>query len=172
MKFEITKCHSVEDKYLFIDVFPFDNLPASNRELVRIYKKAKFLKRLTCYKNIDLNYLKRRTNSKIKKYIELLGYYLIAKNISMKYILKKEQKIINKYGDETNYIGCIVWGYGPGERIQKDDLKKLIMEFEDCKFSGIVGYDKYLTGLYGDYMKPPSNDKIYYHELEIREREI
>lgn len=172
MKYEITKRHSVADRYLFIDIFPFDNLPDSDEEVLKVYKKANFLKKLICYKNIDLDYLKRRTNNKFKKYSELLGYYLIMKHIPMKWLLKCDKRLTNQFGDETNHMGCIVWGYGPGECVLKEDFETIIVDFENCKFKGIKGYDKYLTGLYGDYMKPPSKDKIYYHETQIQETKI
>jgi len=167
-KYEITKRHSVADKYVFIDIFPFDNLPESENETKKCFKKSLLLKKLICYKNIDLNYLKTRTNNKLKVFIELFGYYTIMKMIPMKTLLNKSKKLTNKYID-TEYIGCIVWGYGPGERVLKTDLESVDVNFEGVNLKGMKGYDKYLKGLYGDYMSPPSKDKIFSHETEIKE---
>ena len=171
-KYETTKRHSQEDKYLFIDVFPFDGLPESEEETKKIFKKSVLNKKMICYKNIDLDYLKRRTNNPVKKYGELIGYYLFMKHIPYSWLQKRDDKLTSLYGDDSKYCGCIVWGYGPGERILRSGFETIEVDFEGLKLKGIKDYDEYLKGLYGDYMTPPSKDKIYYHETEVIERDI
>ena len=94
------------------------------------------------------------------------------KHIPMSYLLKRDEKLVTKYDNITKHMGCIVWGYGPGECVLKEDFETIDIDFEGEKLKGIKGYDKYLTGLYGDYMKPPPKEKIYYHETEIQEVEL
>ena len=168
-KYTIVKSHSVEDRHVFIDVFPFDNLPESDDETKKIYKKAFFIQKLIRYKNIEIGYLKSRTKNKMKVIAELIGYYLFAKPIPFKWLLEMDKRIISKYDDSCKCIGGIVWGYGPGEKVLKEDLQTIDVEFEGEIFKGIKGYDKYLTGLYKDYMVLPPKEKRIHHEIEIEE---
>ena len=46
--------------------------------------------------------------------------------------------------------------------VEKENiLNRIDFEFEGKYFKGPVGYDRYLTGLYGDYMQmPPESARI------------
>ena len=168
-KIEILKTHSVEDKNLYIDVFPFDFLPNDINKVKKIYRKSVFYKKSICYCNIDEDYLKERKKNPVIKFIEKIGYYGIVKHLNIKKITEKSIACAKKYNNSSEYVGCIVWGYGACERMHADDFQILKMKFENIDVNGIVGYDSYLKGLYGDYMQLPPENKRISHEIEIIE---
>ena len=67
----------------------------------------------------------------------------------------------------STYIGGLVWGYGPQERIRRDMfLTPVPLEFEGHIFQGPANYHEYLSGLYGDYMTLPPPEARKGHELK------
>ena len=64
--------------------------------------------------------------------------------------------------------GIAVWGYGMREvnmRSNWDEEKRV--PFEDMMAPIPVGYDNYLRGIYGDYMKlPPEEKRETHHDFE------
>ena len=69
---------------------------------------------------------------------------------------------------ESEYVGVITWGlYGAGERCLKEKfIIPVEVEFENNKFYTISCWKEYLTGLYGDYMKLPPEDKRRVHLIK------
>ena len=48
--------------------------------------------------------------------------------------------------------------YGERETIKREYMSRaVLLQFEDRKFPAPVGYKKYLSNLYGDYMKIPED---------------
>ena len=69
--------------------------------------------------------------------------------------------------EDCRDVGGVLWGYGPQERLGKDDLAPMSVQFEGGAFPGFAGYDRYLTALYGDYMTPPPEaERRPHHGLE------
>lgn len=70
------------------------------------------------------------------------------------------------------FLGGINWGYGPQERMKREDLEKsVIVEFEGKYYNAPIGYEKYLQNLYGDFMKLPPEEKRKSHGLLVWENE-
>ena len=147
-----------------IDVFPLDILPDNEYESIKFYRKVKVLKKIYILKS--LKFKKDRTF--IKKAIQCFAY-IVLKPISVESIVKKICKISIKYNmKDSRYIGCVVWGYGMKERMNKGVFNETIkVEFEGDMYNAPIGYDEYLRSLYGDYMKLPSVEKRQtHHEYE------
>ena len=164
-KIKVLKAHSVDDKYLFVDIIPFDIMPATEEETVKICKKGKHYHKLVNLYNIDKDYLKEKEKNSFKRF--LLG--LFKKTINIDKVIKKSTRLGTSIKEKTGYSGCIVWGYGPGERIKDEDFDTEYFEFEGLRVKGLKGYDKYLKGLYKNYMELPPEDKRKYHEIKIEE---
>lgn len=86
------------------------------------------------------------------------GYRLISKKI-----IKNSKKY--QY-DKCEYVGGSLWGYGPQERMKKENMKSIIVEFEGIKANTFACYDEYLTNLYGDYMQLPPVEKRIVHNIK------
>lgn len=61
----------------------------------------------------------------------------------------------------TKYYGCICWGlYGEGEVQPCSDLDETIyIKFGERELPVLKNYERYLKGVYGDYMQLPPEDK-------------
>ena len=89
--------------------------------------------------------------------------------ISENWLCYKIDELAKRYDFErSEYIGGVVWGYGPCERINKKGfMTPMKMKFEGIEFNVPSNYDEYLSGLYGDYMALPPEDKRVTHNMVV-----
>lgn len=148
---------------IWIDIFPADELPADDTELKKLFKKARF------WRAVVISMTTRLCGEpNIKKKIAKALLMIFANVIGKKSVVKKASSISQSYnGTNCEYLGCVVWGYGPGERMRKDEFfSKCKVEFEKHFFNGPYCWHKYLTGLYGDYMQLPPIEKRQTHNMD------
>ena len=144
---------------IWIDIFPIDGLPESKKETVRIYRKV-WLWRQFFSLHFSKKIIAKGTAQKLVKIL----FLPVAKILSGKQLCKKLDALSQKYNyDDSPFIGGIINGYGPQEKITKPDISPLEMEFEGHKVWGIKGYDVYLTNLYQNYMQLPPKEKRICH---------
>ena len=78
-----------------------------------------------------------------------------------------EKNAVRYRGKNSKYCGIVVWGYGMREinyRSNWDNVKYII--FEDMRAPIPVGYDNYLSNVYGDYMiLPPESERRTHHSF-------
>lgn len=147
-----------------IDIFPIDGLPSSLREINMWYKIIDFLRKV-----YFLKILKPRKGRNIIKEMLLYGgrvvLYLIPTSILARIIILCAKRY--SY-EESEYVGCLVWGYGKREIVKKEVFRDAIeVEFEGFTFKAPIGYKEYLTSLYGDYMKlPPKEQRVSHHKYK------
>lgn len=132
---------------IFIDVFPFDEYPKTEKLKQRQQKKCKFLVRLM------LNYIKGINNKKnwqnllINPFVKIIGYKRIYKyyeNVCSKYNGRGSGIVKNlslRYENEKN-------------KIKIEELQEFIdnYPFENLKIKIPKEYDKILKRSFGDYM--------------------
>lgn len=137
-------------KEYIIDVYAIDSVP-NNIILKKIQKYSSYMYHLSVYRNTPKN--------RGKLYFYLVSLFLkltpnnllnIFQKISKKIILKlqkvKSDNIVNMYG---------IKGYEK-EIMPKEYIgKPILWKFENEIFYIPEQWDKYLTHLYGDYMKLP-----------------
>ena len=144
-----------------IDIFPLDafddDLEEANKEAIRI-KKYMFRLGLTKLKKPDSkNPVKRIAKGCLMSFCKMLG---------AKHYIKKIIKETCKDGQTgKNYVGCKVWCvYGTKGVIPAEAFADSVdVEFEGRMFPAPVGYDIYLTCLYGDYLPEPPKEKQKTH---------
>ncbi len=147
---------------IWIDIFPIDGNPKDKKALNRIYRKSIRLRRLLCLKlaksGEGKTTLKRLLKPALIKILSL---------IRIKELCKRMDTLASTYDfGESEYIGGILWGYGPQERIHKKEyMTPVKLEFEGHFFNAPSNYHEYLTGLYKDYMQLPPKDKRIVHGL-------
>ena len=64
--------------------------------------------------------------------------------------------------------GCLVWGYGKKEIMSSKIFDSYIdMKFENMTIMALAEYDRYLSNIYGEYMKlPPEEKRVSTHRFE------
>lgn len=139
-----------------IDVFPIDGTPNDNGQRNAYWNKMFRLRSL----NSMVFQRKLSTEKGIRRIIRYILFFLfklIPANFFAKSINSFAQK--NDFNSSSN-VACSVFGYGRGEEISRSDWLNFVdLDFENKKFKAISGWNNYLTGLYGDYMKLPPEEK-------------
>ena len=69
---------------------------------------------------------------------------------------------------KTEYVASYSVWYWRQRIVPKDYFSEFVeVDFDGNKFYAIKKYDKYLRGLYGDYMQyPPENERVPKHNFE------
>jgi lipopolysaccharide cholinephosphotransferase len=163
---------SVEDRYgygdrfLWIDIFPIDACPEDDRALKRLYRREKLLGRLLMLR-LSKSGAGRSALRRVLKPLAALPLRLI----SPRAIAARMEKIARRQPmEDTGCCGVTVWGYGPQERMRKEDvLRSAPVRFEGMTCPGPENAHAYLTALYGDYMRlPPPEERRTRHEMKFR----
>lgn len=147
-----------------IDIFPVDFLPNDKGECIKLIKKNTRLIQLLTLKRLPI--LRRRG---FLKNLTLFCAHLALSIIPFHLLVRKITHNASKYkSEQTKYCGCVVWGYGVKEINLVENYKdSLRAKFEDREFSIPVGYDNYLTSLFGNYMQlPPEEKRITHHHFK------
>ena len=153
---------------LFIDIFPIEGLPSApwrmrlhylhTRPLITMRRLAYFEGPLTG-RNIPL---------------KLLRYMLrpLARRMGYKHWNLRLNAIARKYAyDACDYVGVVTGQvHTTQEYIEKAGYGAPVpVEFEGKRYNGPADADKYLTNLYGDYMKLPPADRQIAHLFDVWE---
>ena len=139
-----------------IDIFPLDNysncyLAARVQAAFSRIKIALFtLERMHDYKG----------KGGVKKAV-----YILAKAIGRSRLQKWILRLPKVKSGQSRYVGNRVWAvYGTREVVKSQCFKKTLeADFENEKFIIPVGFDEYLTSLYGDYRSDPPKEKQKTH---------
>lgn len=158
---------------IYIDIFPFDNVPkASIRRLLQD-RSTYLLKRMLL---IRLHYKLWEDNEFFKKMLyKMLG--ILSRILTLnqiKNILYKTMTANNSKDSIKRVTFGGAYGYKK-ESICKDWLENLTeIDFENVKLSAPVYHEEYLTYFYGDYMTPPPENKRFNRhnitEVSLEER--
>ena len=148
---------------VFLDLFVYDNAPADDKELKKMYKK-----RVLYYKLNKLQVNKYFESEKKQKYniIRYIIYYLfklLPKQFFIKKSIKNQKKYINKY---TGFIGNFSGVVG-NIKCKKEIFSTFVkLEFEGKMYSVPAGYKEWLTAYYGNFMKlPPKEKRVTHHQF-------
>lgn len=151
-----TKNLKHENKCIYIDVFPLDNVPfdkkkqKKQRKLLKTIKKIRYYKMGTIYKK-GLMY-------SIGKYLLKFLFYIIPSKL----LNKLEDQIMKKYNKEdSTHIANMASHYDYYKQVMDKNIygKPQLIEFEGKLFYAPEKTHEYLVKIYGDYMKIPSEDE-------------
>ena len=148
--------------FLWIDIFPFDVVPVSNRKQVKFYKNAHVLRLMLESAMFKQEIAINSLSEKVKKLM-----CPIFKKVGAPQIGLKLSKYAQKYcSNDSGYIGGVVWGYGCVETLPQNSFGRNIrMPFEGIDVNVLDNWEYYLTNVYGNYMELPSEDKRMSHEI-------
>ena len=144
-----------------IDLFPLDawddNFEKAKKEAKHIKKNMRYLTLAKRKKPDSVNPIKRLIKGVMMFFCKMFGYKYFIKKI-LNASVKPEQK-------GRNYVGAKTWCvYGAKGIIPSEAFSDTIdIEFEGQMFPAPIGYDTYLTCLYGDYLPEPPKEKQKTH---------
>ena len=149
---------------LWIDIFPLDHLPKEEKALAAMFRRTRLMRAaMIAY---DTNLKSCQKNHKFLAKVVLKAY---VKLIGLSKFLNRYDAYVQKYiTEDTGYIGCAMWGYGVGERMEQERfLISELVTFEGHQLPAPSCWKEYLTGLYGDYMQlPPENQRNSRHHIK------
>jgi lipopolysaccharide cholinephosphotransferase len=144
-----------------IDIFALDlwnsDIKKAKREAKYINRQIFFLGLSKADKAYSRTVLKRIVKSILMVYAKAMGSKHFIRNINLKSICENRKN--------SKYVGCKSWCiYGEREIIPSKAFSNTVeMEFEGKKIPAPIGYDTYLSSLYGDYKNDPPKDKQITH---------
>jgi len=145
---------------IYIDIFPFDNVPHKKIFQVMQNVMTYIFKRIIL---VRLKYKLWQDNEILKKFT----YYFInfiSKLFSVNQIKEFLFKIMTLYNKkETEKVVAFGGAYGyKKESINREWLiEQNDIQFENGRLSAPINFSDYLTYFYGDYMTPPPENKRY-----------
>lgn len=147
---------------VFIDILPIDGLPENALIRKLHYKYSKVICALgnSC---IRKHYNKGERNLALKR----ITHFFTSK-MDSRFFFRWLNNNASKYSfEKSKYVGAILAEhYGERETILRDQMNKAVyMQFNGRDFPVPIGYDTYLSNLYGDYMTIPKDaeEKGYVH---------
>lgn len=152
-------------KGVFLDIFPYDNVPEDPKLQKKQARNIYILKKMMWIKK---GYGKNLQNDGIKMWLKYNGARLCTSFVSYAWIKETYSKELTKYNGrhtEKLFISCL-YSYEKScvERKWVEELANY--EFEDALFPAPRDYDSFLTALYGDYMTLPPVEKRHTHEIQ------
>ncbi|WP_415945839.1 LicD family protein [Selenomonas montiformis] len=169
-------------EHLYIDIFPIDNL--SNNKVIRNFLCLVKELLIYCYDGALLEYKstmryndrsaglfswKRRVRN-IVKYI----FITFFRHTSSGFWGRLAHQLSKFYAHrDTKWKGVMITqahhNHGLGELLPAKFFEdKVLLEFESKLYSAPVGYEKYLSSLFGNYMQlPPEEKRISHHDFRV-----
>lgn len=148
------------DHGIFVDIFPYDNIPDSDLKRTLFLAENHILKNLIWVK---AGYGSAEQKRKLSYFL----FSLVGKSFSLKWLKSRRSKLVCKYNNKiTEY--CFTSDY-PKNHLQTkwlDNRKRY--SFENLSFYGLIDYDSFLRMLYGNYMQlPPLEQRIVHSKYKI-----
>lgn len=144
-----------------IDLFPLD---VWNDDLEKARKEVRYIKRNMMYLGLTKadKVIEPNTSKRLIKCV----LRVLCKMAGSAHFIKKIHKTIQYDSlDGKRYIGCKAWCvYGEKGIIPAEVFADTVdIEFEGQMFPAPIGWDTYLTCLYGDYLPEPPKEKQKTH---------
>lgn len=156
------KCRNL---HLFIDIFPQDGWPESDREAEKLFanmKKGRYL--IQCARS------RLGKGASKKRMILKTPMVLLMRLVGHQRVINRMNKIAKTYDyDSSRYVGAITYGlYGTGERCLREEVTRFVpVEFEGREYLAPGCYDSYLRQIYGEYMTLPPENKRKDHKMKV-----
>ena len=137
---------------IYVDIFPIDGLPKNVLARKIYYKKIRVL-RVLGNARIRKKYKSGEKSRLMKKILQIA-----VKPFDARCFAIKMDKLARRYPfNICDYVGAsLAAHYGERETIEKELMDQAVLrQFQDRMLPVPIGYEKYLSNLYGDYMTIP-----------------
>lgn len=147
-----------------IDIFPLDGCPETEEERKKKFKQIE--------NRLKLLYVHAVPSDRKRKWYKDLFLQLVkfgSSFMNQSNLVRSIDKISAKNDyHEASMVGNLVFNSGYHEIMNKEIFAERIkLVFEDKKYFVPTHYDKYLTNIYGDYMKlPPVEKRVTHHDFQ------
>ncbi len=141
---------------IYLDVFPLDKVPEDSFLQEKLQKKIKSIKMLRYYK-ISRKYSSDRVKSFLKNILSHLIFWTDIDGLNEKF-----DTVCKMYEQEdTNLICSMASHYSFKKQLMPFDVygTPKLVKFDDREYFAPEKLEEYLTRIYGDYMKLPSEDE-------------
>ena len=152
---------------IYIDVFPIDGMGNTYEESIRRYNKKQFLREIIVA-SAWKKYFRSSTKSIIYEPIRLL-FFIISRCMNHNKCIQKFTDFYSQMScDDVKYSSNVSGAYRKKEICESSIFTEYsICEFEGHFFNCFKEWDKFLTHIYGDYMKlPPIEKQISHHNFD------
>ncbi len=152
---------------VFVDVFPLDALGNDINEATSVLRKTRFKRELLEAVNWE-KFFRSKTRSWYFEPIRFC-FYVLSRFVNIKSLIKQiEKSYVRVPCIVENYTGVVCGSYRSKEIFTADIFTDYIdIQFESGSFKAIKQYDKWLTHIYGDYMKlPPEKKRVTHHTFK------
>lgn len=138
---------------VWLDVFPIDNVPQSEKKYRSFMKQVRFLCHLQ--KIGELNFKTVWKGNFMWKVIRGFRYMMVKPLV--KPIGYLSEKMMLKYnGRYSEKVANVSLWYLKYPSFSSSLMNEIVdVEFEGYHFKALKNYDEFLRGIYGDYMTPP-----------------
>lgn len=160
-------CSEISDLGVYVDIFPIDNLPDQKEKRRRLQRKVFFLRKMLypkIYSRKMVDTLPRSKQFAYKIY-KLYGWHNA---------LIKINKILGESSKQYSKLAFDVVAAAKEYNFVSDSCfhTSVQCEFEGHSFPIPIGYEEYLTALYGNYMElPPIDQRVSHHHFLAYELE-
>ncbi|MGI6439054.1 MAG: LicD family protein [Sphaerochaetaceae bacterium] len=157
-----------QSSFLFIDIFPIDGVPFNKMMQSLFFRKIKFYQTLIKLTAIDYRlYVEtggvlQKLKLPLKRFIGSVFSFL---GVNSTIFLKKLDMFSQKYNyNQSEMVAACTGMNGRKEIVPRTAFSQCsTATFEDQEYSIPVGYDVYLTNLYGEYMQRPEKSERSNH---------
>lgn len=158
--------NKVADLGVYVDIFAYDYLPASNFERKLWYYKRDIVKRFNREKILNHSYcnnIKVKVIRMLLKCFPTLGNPKCYDKISQQYNKRKTEYLLSNWP---------AYGYDKELQFARNFEEFIDGEFEGLKIMIFKNYDDILSTTFGDYMKfPPLEKRVSHHKYDVFWRE-
>ncbi len=158
----------------WIDIFPLDGMPESRiKFFIRKYRLL-YLRLMFQYSQFSTLVNQDLPGRPFhEKMLINLGKIIPFEKIlnTRKYMYKIDRELQRISPEDSVYYMNFLGIYKFRSVMRKDEIYKdgALYEFEGDFYNAPKEYDKYLTQIYGDYMKPPKDEHKNKHHTEVLE---
>ena len=152
--------------HLFLDIFPIEGLPDNEKACRAFYKKMRAYDIM--YQSVRK--VKFRENERLQWLKTCVHYFARITGGTSAWCRRFDRAAQKIPFGTTKHSGvCLIAHYGFRECMPAEVFNDTVnVTFEGMEFPAPVGYDRYLSGLYRNYMQLPPEDKRITHKLDCR----
>ena len=145
---------------IFLDIFPYDNLP-DNYVIRKIYLFANHILKNMIW--VKCGYGSEREKCRVSYIL----FKILSRPFAINQLKSMRKRLLNLYnGRKTKYAFTADYPQNAIPNVWFDKIKKY--DFEDTSFCGFFNAHDYLTMVYGDYMKlPPEEERVVHSKYKV-----
>ena len=154
---------------IYIDIFPYDNVPDDKKQREQYLKKCRLIYRLFSLRAISERYHQVLNSPKqIAQVVIRKILHCALKIIPIMTIENKMNTLFKKYNTtQTGYLTC--HPYSDAYVFKRETLFPVsTIKFENHEFPAPNKIEEYLTEMYGDYLQlPPEAERVGHNPYKV-----